>query len=395
MTRKSDNTELIIRFSGTWWIYMVARGGALRAVVNGVEDILAVTGRTLLLIFLIYCGIKSGALLVTPDWHAPDWLEMLMFALQLTGLEGSIPGLARHADILRRTGDEEGAKKTERVMRAARWMTILAIGEGVLHLIGFDATLLKWISGILLVARGVVITGFLIELAKLDGKGPKVLSKEEYEQEQEAEASESEQARTIADLRDQLTQAQAALQSVQQQRDAREIDHIEKIEVLRNQIASMEQVHAITLSSTNGQTQLVADLQLRLQNAEQQTANLTALLDQKCRELETANLQLLSATSELQTAKIQITDLQNAVHQPAKRKGADLQNITSIDQVRAKYEAGKSREKLSHAQILEFIEEHPELKRVEVAAQLGISERKVYDAVAWRREQEPAKSSAR
>lgn len=107
----SNETEVLIRYSQAWWIYMLTRGGILRAAVNGLEDTLAITGRTLLLVFLLYCGVKSGALLVKPDWTPDLWLEMGMFVLQLAGLEGSIPGLARHAEALRLKNDQEGGEK--------------------------------------------------------------------------------------------------------------------------------------------------------------------------------------------------------------------------------------------------------------------------------------------
>ena len=215
-------TDVIIRFSHAWWVYMFARGGILRVLVNGLEDMLAITGRTLLLVFLLYCGVKSGALLVNPKWTPDLWLEMGMFVLQLAGLEGSIPGLARHADILRGKGDQEGAKRVEGSMQSARVMTILTIGEGVLHLFGLDNSILRIISGILLLVRGVVITSFLMELAKIDAKGPRVLSKAEHAREEQNRLLEGEQARTIADLRTQLEEARVSLSDATRREAAHE-----------------------------------------------------------------------------------------------------------------------------------------------------------------------------
>ena len=42
--------------------------------------------------------------------------------------------------------------------------------------------------------------------------------------------------------------------------------------------------------------------------------------------------------------------------------------------------------RVSHEAVLAYLAEHPDLKRVEVAAHLGISERKVYDALSWQKE---------
>ncbi len=195
MTQSGNQRDIIIRFSSTWWVYMFARGGSLRGLVNGIEDVLAITGRILLLAFLVYSGIKSGALLVMPTFAFPMWMEMLMFGLQLLGLEGSLPGLSRHAETLRERGDQQGASKVRQVMKSARWMTFLTIGEGVLHLFGIDPTYLRIISGLLLLVRGYVITSFLMELAKVESHGPRVLSQKEYDREQEREAREGEQAR--------------------------------------------------------------------------------------------------------------------------------------------------------------------------------------------------------
>ncbi len=531
-TQQTHDTEVIIRFSHTWWIYMFARGGMLRAMVNGLEDTLAITGRTLLLIFLLYCGVKSGALLVKPDWSPSIWLEMGMFVLQLAGLEGSIPGLARHADTLHRQGNHEEAKKVEKEMKSARIMTILTIGEGVLHLFGIPTDILRIISGVLLLVRGVVITSFLMELAKIDAKGPRVLSRSEHTSEEQARLVEGEQAHVIAGLQEQVQQAQkmkddsaARLATAEKQariasdlhtrtdqanqsqarlltdlqahltRVDQEKHHLTALlEGAQTQVATLTthlesaQMHIVDLSNTvetaNGrmahlqeqvqrveqekddggvhlaaaekqirivtdlhiqtdqinqnQARLLADLQTQLSQSDQTKGNLgvslktadlhiadlTAQLETahmqiaelhnaesetaKMREdyhdltatLETAHLQIAELTAKLDRAKNKIADLHHSGEgaQPGKPRSstvagqpADQSKITSIDQARAKYEGGsQGRTKISHTEVVAFMAAHPHLKRAEVAEQLEISERKVYDAIAWQREQENA-----
>ncbi len=415
-------------------------------MVNGLEDTLAITGRTLLLIFLLYCGVKSGALLVKPDWSPTIWLEMGMFVLQLAGLEGSIPGLARHADALRTKNDDESAKKVEHAMTSARVMTILTIGEGVLHLFGIDNQVLRIISGILLLARGVVITSFLMELAKIDAKGPRVLSRDEHAREEQARLVEGEQANTIADLRTQLDQALASLAAAQQTVQQSESEQAQIITQLREQVRQMDATHTSLLTSAEGQDSIIRNLQNQLAHAEGQVQNLAASFEQKCADfervsadlqtakskitalqsaeseaaklqqdqqnlsanLETANLQNADLIAKLERAKSKIADLQNADRDSAQSvkirseksasQPADTHNITSIDQARAAKQdagSGQGRAKVSHAEVVAFMAANPELKRAEVAAQLGISERKVYDALAWAKEQENAAASAR
>lgn len=389
--------ELIIRFSHAWWVYMLARGGALRALVNGLEDVLAITGRTLLLVFLLYCGVKSGALLVNPKWTPDIWLEMSMFVLQLAGLEGSIPGLARHADILHSKADHKGAERVERTMKSARVMTILTIGEGVLHLFGLESSLLQIISGILLLVRGVVITSFLIELAKIDAKGPRVVSKAEHEREEQARQLEGEQARTIADLRGQLEEAVR-----QKAEQARTITELHKQRVSAEQ--QVQQLQTDLQTATGNATDL--------QSAHQQRADLQKECQALSAQLQRADLQIADLTAKLETTRLQLVDLHTAKVQtatakrettnetapsakPRPAKEADPQNITSIDEARARHEAGgQGKAKVSHADILAFLAANPDLKRAEAALRLGVSERKVYDAIAWGKDQERATASA-
>lgn len=179
-----EQEEVIIRWSGKWWGYLVFHAGFWRALVNTIENTLAVSGRFFLLAYLGYCGAQVGAFLLMPNFTFPLPLEMGMFVLQIAGLEGSIPGLARQADILR-PKDEKAAKKLDQAILWSRIMTVSAFGEGAAHALQWDPTFLQYASAVLIVIRGVVITGFLLQLAKIEKTGPRIVSKKEYEAEQE------------------------------------------------------------------------------------------------------------------------------------------------------------------------------------------------------------------
>ncbi len=118
-----------------------------------------------------------------------------------------------------------------------------------------------------------------------------------------------------------------------------------------------------------------------LQKAVDETANLPG----KLREKEE---KLAGILAELQSTKLQIKDLKSANKGPAKLSDQTAKNgnITPI-------ETAKSN-RISHAEVLAYMKTNPTLKRADVAANLGISERKVYDAVAWGKEQENAVADA-
>lgn len=402
--------KVIIRFSQAWWVYMFCQGGILRTMVNGLEDNLSITGRTLLLIFLLYCGVKSGAMFANPKWTPPIWLEMGMFVLQLAGLEGSVPGLARHALVLQGKGDEKSAQKVQGAMTSARVMSILTIGEGVLYVFGIDSSILKIISGILLFIRGIVITSFLVELAKIEAKAPRVLSRGEHERGEHAKLVESEQAQAIADLRSQLEKAQ--LQETEQsqvvanmfvqikqfeelQRENLQSAELQNAEIQRLQTGlQVAEQRLQNLGSADSELQ-TAKLQIqRLQLAERETAERSARLQgdlQTCR-LQTSNLQTdlqaansltASLTAELQAANQQLADLQTPDEAPEEQADA---RITSIEQARARHEGEQGKKKVSYEEIMAFAEAHQGLAKAEIAKQLNVSERTVYNAANWYRD---------
>ena len=437
--QQQQQGDVLIKWSGDYWKYMIINGGFLRILATGLEDTLAATGRSLLLIFLLYCGVKSGALLVAPNWKPELWLEMLMFLLQLGGLEGSIPGLSRRADELRAKNDEVskvGAKKIDDITKAARLMTIAAVAEGVLHIIFKDGTCpafiffgptvptMQLVSGVLLILRTFVILTFLVELGKVDAKGPRVMSKGDYEQERDraekARLAESEQGRMLASLRIQLDESRQALSASQQREQGQgrlvenlrtQLDQVQQqnqqaieglqqqyqlqmesqariVDDLRDQLATMEQMKNAVVSSANDQTANIQALQNRVREAEHQVQLLQSTLTQKEQDLQTANV-------SLQTANNKVADLQNAVReasksantQPAKTPKSQPSPAANITPLRKANEGPGKPAKLTHEEVIAYMEAHSKLTRAEVAEQLNISERKVYDAVAWQKSQ--------
>jgi hypothetical protein len=119
-------------------------------------------------------------------------------------------------------------------------------------------------------------------------------------------------------------------------------------------------------------------------------------------DLQSAKMEIADLTAKLQTAKLPEQTAKPPAKETAKTQGepaksspaksAAQPNITNINQARARHE-GDGKPKVSHAEVVAFMTKHPDLKRSEVAAKLGISERKVYDALAWSKDQESAASS--
>ncbi|MBV9690345.1 MAG: hypothetical protein JO202_11635 [Ktedonobacteraceae bacterium] len=255
----SSEQETIIRFSSAWWGYLFCRLGLLRAVVNGVEDALAILGRFLLLVFLLYCGAQAGILLSDPTFSFPPWLEMTMFCLQLAGLEGSIPGLARQVEGLRSRNEQEAASKVEAVMLSARVMTVLSIGEGALHALHVPPAALQLISACLLIVRGIVITGFLMVLANVERPAPRILSREAHQREQQAQ--QDEQARTQEQM-EQLAHQLAQMESTFQQRLAYERTAVqESLQQLATELASIQE----SLHTTHAELASLQEVQAEAQ----------------------------------------------------------------------------------------------------------------------------------
>jgi predicted nucleic acid-binding Zn-ribbon protein len=198
--------------------------------------------------------------------------------------------------------------------------------------------------------------------AQLEGKNREIAGLQEMiENGQEWQESRVQQMlvaeqRRVASLQEQLEGERTAITTLQRQ-----------LHTANLQITDL----SAKLEAANGQI-------THLQNAVKETASVTAKLQEKEREFAVIQANLQSAKSqivELQKVKVQMV-------QPAKSrmvKPANADNITSIETAK--------QSRMSHAEVLAYMAANPSLKRAEVAANLLISERKVYDAVAWGKEQ--------
>ena len=265
-------------------------------------------------------------------------------------------------------------------------VTLLTIiFAGIEHAMTVDPEMTKGVEVTLVIARSI--------LTVLYGQAVRAIKVVEQTEDDRVATLEEE----VSNLRSQLDVAQglaSELRSRLQERERAYSSLVSEREVLTVQMSLKQQELAgLRDLASGGQDwaqQHMAKLQERL-DAEQDTTHQLRL------QLQTLELQKSEMTASLRTAKRQIEELQTAKLQAEKlQKMAENQaakpsarsaklpaNVTAIED---------AKQRISHAEILAYIAQHPDLKRAEVAANLRISERKVYDAVAWGREQENEKA---
>ena len=381
----TEEREILVRGSAEYQDYIRYRGGWLRGLVNTLEDYLSISGRALLLLFLIYTTVKAGMTLAHVS--TPIWLDIVMLAFQVAGMEGSIPGLTRIREHFLSEKKMDEAKTIRKVIYSSRTLSVLTGLELVLaatpSAFGYDLTTVNDAYGkILLLVRLFVITNFLVAMARMEHKAPKVISPTAHAREQAAIALRDEQARTIANLQEQARKAQQqyhdlSTQFAQTEQQAQRATDLQMgaEQTIQSQARLLEGLQTQVRQAEQTRQQLAADLQ----TANLQIVDLTA-------KGEAAKLQTATLTGKLQAANLQIADLQKAATMqsgaPAKPQPA---KITALETATA--------QRVSHADVLAHLAAHPALKRAEVAASLGISERKVYEALAWQKEQDHAATS--
>lgn len=185
---------ILVRGSEEYNEYMRHQGGRAKAVVNGIEDFLSVSGRTLLLVFVLYTTIKGG---MTITGHQIPWfIDIVMLAFQVCGLEGSIPGLSRFRETLllkntqAATADAETIRKTITSARTLNFLTgveIMLAAYAASHNAAIPALpvtitiadISEFYGYVLLLARLWFITQFIIEMSRLEVKKPKIISQAE------------------------------------------------------------------------------------------------------------------------------------------------------------------------------------------------------------------------
>ncbi|MBV9689634.1 MAG: hypothetical protein JO202_07970 [Ktedonobacteraceae bacterium] len=287
----------------------------------------------------------------------PPVVENVVLSVQAITLDIAGFGLATMAGQARRQGHERAASRA----RVTAWgliglmmVTLLCVSVGVLWPDCKPST--DAVEKVLMLGRVVMTVLY----------GHVVQSLREAKQEHTNEVTSLQEER--ARLQEERDRAQQQVQ--------------ELTRACKQKQAAYEQV--------NGDLQTAQSTVADLQAAEKETAHLQEDYQALCADLQTAHLQIADLTAKLQTADGKRADLHPAESGTAKLRSApSADKITSIDTARAKHEAG-SKVKVSHAEVVAFMSAHPTLKRAEVAQRLGISERKVYDAVAWQKGQEHA-----
>lgn len=243
----TPDEETLVRGSAQHKDYMKHQFGWLTGMVNGLEDGLAISGRSLLLIFILYTTVKAG--LMVSHHNVPWWLDTIMLAFQVCGLEGAIPGLSRLRETLlakNTPAAHEDAQTVSKAIKSARVLNMLTGVEVFLsayanvswqiagHTISM-ADISQFYSYILLLFRLWQITSFISAMARMETKRPKVISQAEQKQSDVADV----QAELQAKLTDQANQFHQALATQKQ-----EIEN-----TLREQIADVSQRFENTLGA--------------------------------------------------------------------------------------------------------------------------------------------------
>lgn len=420
-----------------WRDQLIAKS---EAISDAWQVALAYAGRSAEIILFVCMFINIVEMV--PTIHVCDWLSNGTLIVQMITLDVAGFGLGSMATHVRREGDEETAKKAEGVGRILISIMVISLINITVKLLFGPivpglSSLAGYVDDALILAR-VVATVFYGHVIHSLREAKQYLQEQKQEQTEDLQAERERLQQALQTEKQQATDLQAKLQAELQA--ARED--------FRLQLETLQQSQQMTLATAENQTGMVGTLQSQLQEALQQVRFLTANLEQKQRDLDAQTVKWQSATADLQTTKQQIALLQNDLEsakssadeqtthlqhrlqeltanldqkneacehlsaqlQTANLQIADLQkklqaakssakpsaqNITSFDQARAKHEAaGSSRAKVSHTEILAFKAAHPQMKNADVAVQLGVSERKVYDALAWQRDQPSANAES-
>lgn len=402
-----------------WLAFLKSRWFAESTWISALTKWILTLGGQAARLTMIVCTLYMSAELY-PGVSLPAGLNVAVFIILSFALDVGGLGLAQIAKTARARGMEEEARRGEIL---ANWLIIIMITGLVTVSLENAANMIHWSDDwkkSVLPATWAVV-GVILSVARMicAVKYGHVLHALEKGMEQVEQRDEDERVSMrdqIANLQQRLAQqqqnattAQANLQKEnralsQQVQDAEKQLH--RLSLLQEQVADLDQNKQSASLQLQDAQQSVANLTARLQAANLQiadlqfgqrsTANLQKDNEELTANLQSAQLQIADLTVKLQTAKSRVSELQHADRETAKTRmvkppAQSPANIMQFEQERAKREAaGGGRAKMSHAEVLAFKAANPDLKNADVAAKLGISERKVYDAIAWQREQESA-----
>lgn len=200
-TTNTEEQEILVRGSAEHKDYLRHQFGRIKEVVNSFETRIAVAGRAMLLIYVVYITVKAGIGGSLPA-NMPPWantalqiLDIVMLALQVLGLEGSVPGLRHLAEELEDKGKKKEAQTVRRASNIAQWLLVATAVDIVLqnthHWGTWDITNFAIAyANCLFVLRVLVIGLYLVAMAKLEHKGPKIISAHEAAKRQKAKEQE-------------------------------------------------------------------------------------------------------------------------------------------------------------------------------------------------------------
>lgn len=234
MQSTGEEQDVIVRGSEKHKDYLRYQFGRIKGAVNGFETRIAVSGRVMLLVYVVYITVKAGVGSSLPA-DMPAWvnvslviLDVLMLALQVLGLEGSVPGLRHLAEELEDKGKAREAGTVRLSSNIAQWLLAATAIDIVLQrnaLAWHIADIATAYTNGLFVLRVVVIGLYLVAMAKLEHKGPKIISQYEARQKDSAEQVEyltAELQTQLAEFRSRYSALAAELDAERVRREAAE-----------------------------------------------------------------------------------------------------------------------------------------------------------------------------
>jgi hypothetical protein len=260
MQKTVEEQEVIVRGSAEHKEYMRHKFGYIKGMVSGFEERLAISGRAMLLIYVAYITVKAG---VQNSLHVemPPLLDIFMLAIQVLGLEGSVPGLIHLSEEMESSGKKKDARMVKGSAYTAQTLAVATAVDIVLqstHVIaGYNIdALTTTYSNLLFVLRVLIIGMYLIAMARLEHKGPKVISAHEAAK----QAQDKEQALIRIDNNNILAAVEKGIDtwakpmieamkgSLENQMQQMLVQHADDRAVLKSQIEALQMAGGSALS---------------------------------------------------------------------------------------------------------------------------------------------------
>lgn len=275
-----EEQEVIVRGSPEYKEFMRHRFGWIKGMVNGFEERLAISGRAMLLVYVAYITVKAG---VQNSLHMemPPLLDIFMLAIQVLGLEGSVPGLIHLSEDLESKSKKKEARMVKGSAYTAQTLAVATAVDIVLqstHAVAgynIDDFTTTYSNG-LFILRVLIIGMYLIAMARLEHKGPKIISA--HEAAKQAQAVEQKQIRIDnGNILATVEQAIAKWASTQPNVNAAFSESIHRLEsIVSQKIESTQQTQNEKIESTH---RLVEALQFG-SSPSASTASLESILPQ-------------------------------------------------------------------------------------------------------------------